>query len=105
MVIATTFSLFKAHVQGWRSLAAAFVMALNKVHAVAVTTILVLHVGVIVHHVRARLRAKGVREALPPRPHGGDLGASSVSPRQQKGLRGRQPLHSEKQKIPLSTKA
>ena len=56
-----------------------FVLALNRVNVVAVTTILVLHVGVIGHHVpchydfmfprrpyHARLRARGVREALPP---------------------------------------
>ena len=56
-----------------------FVSALNRVNVVAVTTILVLHVGVIGHHVpchydfmftrrayHARLRARGVREALPP---------------------------------------
>ena len=54
-------------------------MALNRVNIVAVTTILVLHVGVIGHHVpcrydfmfprrsyHARLRARGVWGALPP---------------------------------------
>ena len=56
-----------------------FVMALNRVNVVAVTTIFVLHVGVIGRHVpcrydfmfprrsyHARLRARGVRGALPP---------------------------------------
>ena len=55
------------------------ILALNRVNVVAVTTILVLHVGVIGHHVpchydfmfprrayHARLRARGVRGALPP---------------------------------------
>ena len=54
MVTATTFTLFKANIQRWRPLAAttkevafvvSFVLALNKVNIVAVTTILVLHVG------------------------------------------------------------
>ena len=53
---------------------ASFVMALNRVNVVAVTTILVLHAGVIGHHApcryvfmfprrsyHARLRARGVR--------------------------------------------
>ena len=56
-----------------------FVLAFNRVNVVAVTTILVLHVGVIGHHVpchydfmfprrsyHARLRARGVQGALPP---------------------------------------
>ena len=56
-----------------------FVLALNRVNVVAVTTILVLHVGVIGHHVpchydfmftrrsyHARLRARVVRGPLPP---------------------------------------
>ena len=62
------------------SFVVSFVLALNRVNVVAVTTILVLHVGVIGHHVpcrydfmfprrsyHARLRARGVRGALPPR--------------------------------------
>ena len=73
-----------------------FVMALNRVNVVAVTTILVLHVGVIGHHVpchydfmfprrsyHARLRARGVRGALPPGP--------SAPPGQQGGLGGGTP--------------
>ena len=56
------------------------ILALNKVKVVAVTTILVLHVRVIGHHVpwrydfmfprrscHVRLRARGDRRALPPR--------------------------------------
>ena len=55
------------------------ILAFNRVNVVAVTTILVVHVGVIGHHVpchydfmfprrsyHARLRARGVRGALPP---------------------------------------
>ena len=61
------------------SFVVSFVLALNRVNVVAVTTILVLHVGVIGHHVpchydfmfprrsyHARLRARGVWGALPP---------------------------------------
>ena len=61
------------------SFVVSFVLALNRVNVVAVTTILVLHVGVIGHHVSrqscfmfprrtitARLRARGVQGALPP---------------------------------------
>ena len=60
------------------SFVVSFVLALNRVNVVAVTTILVVHVGVIGHHVpchydfmfprrsyHARLRARGVRGALP----------------------------------------
>ena len=91
-----TFTLFEANIQRWRPLAAttkevprpygrgtsfvvSFVLALNRVNVVAVTTILVLHVGLIGHHVpchydfmfprrsyHAHLRAREVREALPP---------------------------------------
>ena len=89
-------SPYSKPIQRWRPLAAttkevprpygrgtsfvvSFVLALNRVNVVAVTTILVLHVGVIGHHVpchydfmfprrsyHARLRARGVRGALPP---------------------------------------
>ena len=51
MVIATTFSLFNAKIPRWRLEAAAFLLALDRVNTVAVTTMLVLHVGVIGHHV------------------------------------------------------
>ena len=77
-----TFTLFNANIQGrgrGTSFVVSSVLALNRVNVVAVTTILVLHVGVIGHHVpcrydfmfprrsdHARLRARGVRGALPP---------------------------------------
>ena len=60
------------------SFVVSFVLAFNRVNVVAVTTILVVHVGVIWHHVpcqydfmfprrsyNARLRAKGVGGFLP----------------------------------------
>ena len=67
VVIAAIFAFFKTSLQRWRPLAAitkevarpmaaplllvSFVLALNRVNVVAVTTILVLYVGVIGHHV------------------------------------------------------
>ena len=64
----------------WRPKAATFVLSLNSVNVEAVTTMLVLRVGVIRHHVprhyafifprqsgNARLRESGVGGALPPR--------------------------------------
>ena len=56
VVTATTFSLFKANTNTKETTegvptAATFVLALNRVNVVAVTTILVLRVGVIGHHV------------------------------------------------------
>ena len=67
MVSATIFTLFDANTEKnteevaqpraaprllwWRPKAVTFVLALNRVNIVAVTTILVLHVGVIGHHV------------------------------------------------------
>ena len=68
VVTAKIFTLFKANIQRWRPLAAttkevarphgratsfivSFVSALNRVNVVAMTTILVLHVVVIGHHV------------------------------------------------------
>ena len=77
-------------------------LAVNTMNVVAVTTILVLHVGVIGHHVpcrydfmfprrsyHARLRARGVRGALPPR--AGGLGGPSAPPGKQGGLGGGTP--------------
>ena len=83
MVPTTTFTLFKPNIQRWRpygrgtSFVVSFVLALNMVNVVAVTTILVLHVGVIGYHVprhydfmfprrayHARLRGRGVQGAL-----------------------------------------
>ena len=76
------------------SFVVSFVLALNRVNVVAVTTILVLHVGVIGHHVpcrydfmfprrsdHARLRAREVRGALPPDPNreaGGFVGPQAT---------------------------
>ena len=50
------FTLFKANIQRWQPAAAtsfvvSFVLSSNRVNIVAVTTILVLHVRVIGHHV------------------------------------------------------
>ena len=83
------------------SFVVSFVLALNRVNVVAVTTILVLHVGVIGHHVpchydfmfprrayHARLRARGVRGALPP---GGGSGGTFAPPKAAAGFRGRPP--------------
>ena len=60
MVTATTFTLFKTNIQRCRGFRPrhlfcgflCIVLALNRVNVVAVTTILVLPVGVIGHHVR-----------------------------------------------------
>ena len=59
---ATIFTLFKANIQGGGRVAAtsfvvSFVLALNRLNIVAVTTILVFHVGVIGHHVPRHIRA------------------------------------------------
>ena len=75
-----------------------FVLALNRVNVIAVTTILVLHVGVIGHHVpchydlmfphrsyHARLRARGVQGSLPPRR--GLRGSLCFPPEGSKGVR------------------
>ena len=92
-----TFTLFKANIQRWQPSAAttkemprpygratsfvvSFVLVFNWVNVVAVTPILVLHVSVIGHHdpchydfmfprrpYHARLRAREVWGALPPR--------------------------------------
>ena len=66
------------------------VLALDRVNVVAVTTILVLHVGVVGHHVpchydfmfprrsyHARLRARAVWEALPPGGRPGGFGGGT----------------------------
>ena len=85
------------------SFVVSFVLALNRVNVVAVTTILVLQVCVIGHHVpchydfmfprrsyHARLRAKEVYEALPPKR---EVSGSLQPPKGQQvalGGRGRQ---------------
>ena len=56
MVTATTFTLFKANTKETTKEVAAndrqlCILALNRVNLVVVTTILGLHVGVILHHV------------------------------------------------------
>ena len=74
-------------------------LGVNMVNVVAVTTILVLHVGVIGHHVpchydfmfprrscHARLRARGVWGALPP---GQGSGGAFAPPREAGGFGGR----------------
>ena len=76
---ATTEEVPRPHGRGTSSVVS-FVLALNRVNVVAVTTILVLHVDVIGHHVpchydimfprrsyHARWRARGVWGALPRR--------------------------------------
>ena len=106
----------KANIQRWRPLAATtkelprldghgtsfvvfFVLAVNWVNVVAVTAMLVLHVGVIGHRVpchyvfmfprrsyHARLRARGVRE---PCPLGEGSGEAFAPPRAAEGFGGR----------------
>ena len=81
------------------SFVVSLVLALNRVNIAAVTTILVLHFGVIGHHVPrhwdfmfprrsgyARWRARGVREALPP---GQWVWGSLRPPKEAKGFGGR----------------
>ena len=46
----TIFTLFKGNIQRWWP-AVSFVFALNRVNIVAVSTILVLHVGMVGHHI------------------------------------------------------
>ena len=75
MVTATTFNLFKANIQRWRPL------ALNRVNVVAVTTILVLHVGVIGHPVPCHYDFM-----FPRRSYHARLGRHSPSPGQKGGL-------------------
>ena len=54
VVTATTFALFKANTKETTKEVARRILALNRVNVVAVTTILVLHVGVIGHRVPRR---------------------------------------------------
>ena len=84
------------------SFVVAFVLALSSVNVVAVTTILVLHVGVIGHHVpchydfmfprrayNARLRARVQGGSGGPCPPGGGSGGAFGPPRDAGGFGGR----------------
>ena len=82
VVTATTVTLIKANTQSrGTSFVVPFVLALNRVNVVTVTTILVLHVGVIGHHVPCHYDFM-----FPRRSYHARLRARGSGPRQQGGL-------------------